>query len=122
MAYTPATFSATNWSSPVTIAGTDLITNLDEAFNTIASTDTNSLKNWINYTVNTSLPAYLSSELVKINAETAIQATNAANSASDAAASAAAAATFDPTSYYTKTQVDAIATTLAKTQAIALCF
>lgn len=88
MSYIPGTFSVTPWASPISIAGTDLVTNLDEAVNRIISTDVNSLKNWMNGWANTTLSTYLASEFGKVYAETNNSAVAAANSASSASNSA----------------------------------
>lgn len=98
MPYTPSTFTPTSWSSPINISGTDLITNLDETINQIVSTDTNSIKNFINYNISTVLSAYLSAEFVNVYNQTlagsATYATNAQNSATASASSASSALSY----------------------------
>ena len=75
MAFTPTTYTLTPWVSPITIAGTDLITNLDESFNAIITTDTNSFKNWINSGINTTLSGYLTTNFNAMNADLTVTTT-----------------------------------------------
>ena len=93
MAYTPSTFPVSNWTSPINISGTDLITNLDEAVNQIISTDANSVKNWLNNNISATLSPYLVSEFNKVYAETNASAVSAASSASTATTQAGIATT-----------------------------
>jgi len=92
MAYAPDNLTITSWSSPVTIAGTDLIKNLDEAVNQIVSTDTNSLKNHIN-TELAKIPPYMTSEFNKIYDGVEDNATIAQTSATTATTKASEAST-----------------------------
>lgn len=108
MPYTPDNLTIDPWSSPVTISGTDLIRNLDEAVNTIISTDANSIKNHVNTQLD-KIPPYLSSEFNKIYTGVETNATTATTKATEASASATSAST----SATTATNQAAIATTKA---------
>lgn len=90
MPYTPDNLTIDPWSSPVTISGTDLIRNLDEAVNTIISTDANSIKNHVNTQLD-KIPPYLSSEFNKIYTGVETNATIATTKATEASASATSA-------------------------------
>lgn len=90
MPYTPDNLTIDPWSSPVTISGTDLIRNLDEAVNTIVSTDANSIKNHVNTQLE-KIPPYLTSEFNKIYTGVETNATIATTKASEASASATTA-------------------------------
>lgn len=90
MPYTPDNLIIDPWSSPVTISGTDLIRNLDEAVNTIISTDANSIKNHVNTQLE-KIPPYLSSEFNKIYTGVETNATIATTKALEASASATTA-------------------------------
>lgn len=90
MPYTPNNLTIDLWSSPVTISGTDLIRNLDEAVNTIISTDANSIKNHVNTQLD-KIPPYLSSEFNKIYTGVENEATIATTKASEASESATTA-------------------------------
>ena len=108
MPYTPDNLTIDPWSSPVTISGTDLIRNLDEAVNTIVSTDANSIKNHVNTQLE-KIPPYLTSEFNKIYTGVETNATIATTKASEASASATSAST----SATTATTQAGIATTQA---------
>lgn len=90
MPYTPDNLTIDPWSSPVTISGTDLIRNLDEAVNTIISTDANSIKNHVNTQLD-KIPPYLSSEFNKIYTGVETNAVIATTKATEASASATTA-------------------------------
>jgi len=65
MSYTPTPLVIDTWSSPETVAGTDLIASLDETFNNIVTDDSASMVNHVNDEL-AKLPAYLVSELEDI--------------------------------------------------------
>lgn len=93
MPYTPDNLIIDAWASPITIVGSDFITNLDETVNDIISDDANSLKAFVNAQLG-KIPAYLSAELVKVDANavaTAVAATAASAAAALASEQAAAA-------------------------------
>lgn len=108
MPYTPDNLTIDPWSSPVTISGTDLIRNLDEAVNTIISTDANSIKNHVNTQLE-KIPPYLSSEFNKIYTGVETNATIATTKAGEASTSATNASN----SAATATNQATIATTKA---------
>ncbi len=85
MAYIPEDLVLEDWASPVTILGTDTISQLDETVNDIISLDPASLMNFVNAQM-AKIPHYLTAEMTKMSAEAVTVATAAA------AASAAAAA------------------------------
>lgn len=103
MAYTPSTLTIDSWSSPITIQDTDIVSGLDNAMNSIVSTDANSLVIHVN-TELAKLPNYLSTNMTAMSdqviADTqaiadaaAVSETNAATSATNSATSATASAT-----------------------------
>ncbi len=83
MAYIPDDLIIEDWASPVTILGTDAIAQLDEAVNDIISLDPASMVNFFNAQM-AKIPTYLSVELGKIYAETAVHAGAAQASAAAA--------------------------------------
>lgn len=95
MAYIPNTLTIASWASPITIVGSDSVSNLDEAVNQIVSTDPASIKNFVNAQL-AKIPTYLSNEFSLIHADTisasAASALAASNSAAAALASKNAAA------------------------------
>ena len=91
MAYTPATLTLNSWTSPLTIQATDLLSGLDNAMNVIIDSSQTSVKNFIN-TEMAKVPAYLASELVKLDNENLATLVATQASATQASASASAAA------------------------------
>jgi len=92
MAYIPEDLSILNWASPINIVGSDAVANLDEAVNSIITTDPASLVTHIN-TEMAKITPYISTELSKIYVEvdSRVVAAEAAKVAAEASATAAAA-------------------------------
>ncbi len=84
MSYTPADLIIDNWSSPITIVGSDVIADLDETVNAIVSDDSQSIKNFINNELH-KIPAYLRLELELIHADVLVATTVQADRAKDEA-------------------------------------